>query len=320
MSLGKDIYFGDLVRALEQLQPTGDARHALGAILGFELGSELGPENSLPSSAVRSMAGSHPSPTSSTELKLRLESPPPPKPPPSTRVHRRASVVQRATPAWITPMQANSKPRAKGRSVEPLAASKRFVAPPVEPLFAPKHTSTLLASVARVPMPEGDIDIASLVRMLAQRRLPRVLPRGLQPTTRFGLEVLVDVSPAMAPYRSDVRLVLRGLTRVTNIPITRHDFEGAPQYERHRRGRAPFVLRSSPQPLIVLSELGVGEQQSAAGLWLEFLATARRLKRRVYVLSPWERDDLDPRLADTIPLLRWDRSTNLALFTGSGRA
>ena len=105
------------------------------------------------------------------------------------------------------------------RSPAPLAAACGPAAPP-EPLFAPLQHRGIVSAALATRVAEGPLDVGRILRDLAALRPLRRVPRRSVPTLRRGVQVLVDISPAMAPYAVDADALAAAVREVAGVPRT----------------------------------------------------------------------------------------------------
>lgn len=251
------INLADLVRAAGALQPAGETTlHRVAALLGFE---------PLPA------AGSAPmTPHAPPATVVTPEPPPAPLPPPgpspappdsaAPRPAASGSLTFRLTGPDVPPT-ASTPPAWYVEVQQPLITITK-PSPAPAPLLAPQWARTTLMRTAAVPAAEGRVDVARLAATLARLQLPRIIPREPVPTLRFGVQVLVDVSDALLPYRHDQRQVVRELRSLLGSQFFEAwQFQGTPT-----RGVQPLGSRQEPQayrppphgtPVLVLGDLGM---------------------------------------------------------------
>jgi hypothetical protein len=172
-----------------------------------------------------------------------------------------------------------------------------------EPLFQPAHQRAVLSTLASVNRPGHDFDIAALVELAARREPIGRVPRKLEPTTRLGVQLLVDHGPSMGPFRPDLRLLAAALRRVVG--------QNAVEVQAFRGSLASYEPASGGRPILVATDLGIAPTGGAVRP-AEWLALARRAKvvgSPLIVLVPYPPSRW-PTWARHLTLVHWDRPTS----------
>jgi hypothetical protein len=180
----------------------------------------------------------------------------------------------------------------------------------------------ILAALCRSPAATGDIDIDTLVERIARREPVRTLPPAVAPTTRRGVQVLVDFGDGMQPFIGDQEEVVEELERIAGqdgfeilrFACTPLDEPGAgpgPVWT-WRTYRAPLA----GQPVVVLSDLGAGAEpllrRDVQRRWSVFAARLHTAGNQVVALAPVPIDRLPRDLRAALPVLTWDRTARVA--------
>lgn len=170
-----------------------------------------------------------------------------------------------------------------------------------EPLFQPAHQRTVLSTLASVARPGRDIDIAALVELAARREPIGRVPRKLEPTTRLGVQLLVDHGPSMGPFRPDLRLLADALRRVAGQhAVSVHAFRGSLASYEPAPGR----------PILVATDLGIAPTGVAVRPteWLALASRAKEVGSALIVLVPYPPSRW-PTWARHLTVVHWDRPT-----------
>lgn len=91
------------------------------------------------------------------------------------------------------------------------------------------------------------VDERALVRRLADRSFLRELPRRERPTTRRGIQLVLDGGESMQPFRADQRLLRElagGVVGRDRVEVVR--FRGTPLRGVRRAGRRAWVTYRAP--------------------------------------------------------------------------
>ena len=130
---------------------------------------------------------------------------------------------------------------------------------PIDPLIEPRLARAVLGRVAEVRMRRGDIDIAAIVTAVAHGRPVTRLPRRPISTLAAGLQLLIDVSPAMAPFTDDFMALLGQLKQIVGTErIEVRTFEHCPSLGVHEDGTAELTMYMPPRcgiPVVAVSDL-----------------------------------------------------------------
>lgn len=239
--------------------------------------------------------------------------PPPPLPPDTfesqglvTALDPLTSVAAPPPPTWLA-ARTLSRPAADLTSPPP-------------PLFSPERERALLAAICRTLRPEGDIDVARVVDGLSRLQLPKVLPRLRVPSLTGGLQVVIDQSPWMAPYRADLaRLVLR-LRDVAGALMEHLVVKELPPevHAPHEDAGQPWVPPRRGTAIVIVSDLGRAasrdKKRAPRRAWVALVGRMRAAGFAPMVIVPGRSTsyaDVDRELKHTL-LLGWDRRTRIA--------
>ncbi|MFE5816192.1 hypothetical protein ACFQ6S_22730 [Streptomyces sp. NPDC056479] len=165
---------------------------------------------------------------------------------------------------------------------------------------------------------EGPVDIPALIDTLAHGRPVARLPRRRVPTLRYGIQVLVDRSAGMQPFRRDQDQLIGQIRTVVGAGLVEVGyFSDLPQ-----RGTGPGArwTRTAYTPpelgrrILLLSDLGLGGpaddlQRAAPADWEEFVGLVTRAGCSIVALSPYPPDRWPGWMTRLLPLVSWDRTT-----------
>lgn len=308
------IFLGDYLQALDQLQPDDDAtRQVIASLLGLDF---LAPpsgkgEEKKDSPAVSKIPSPLPSQKNRDDDEQIPETPKPSMPPnmAGTPLRSRLTPVSTISRSQIAP--------------ELLEAARKFPAstafettpPPPDPLFHPRWTRGILTAALSTESPDGPIDIERLVENLSQREYLVDLPRLSMPTMRRGLQLLVDMGNGMTPYASDVssfQKEVRLIVGAGDLEVLR--FDGSPL-----RGAGPGPRKTwqeyqpPPQgrPVLALTDWGINRPGLSDGAteWLDFAQLLRHAESPLVVFTPASVFRWPDHLVKLIHVIHWDRTT-----------
>jgi len=185
-------------------------------------------------------------------------------------------------------------------------------APRVDSLFTPNETRAIVAGAVATRRYDGDVDVPSMIRELAQRRPLERIPREARASVQLGCQILVDYSPGMEPYAADREQLVHWLRVTVGDPrVTVRTFRGSPlRSENERGGWQPRRL----EPVVVISDLGIGGPpldriRSTTRDWLQLASRARRARCPIVAFVPFGPKRWNPLLTRVITHVHWDHTT-----------
>jgi hypothetical protein len=194
-------------------------------------------------------------------------------------------------------------------------------AKPIEPLIEPRVARSVFSRIAGVRLLRGPIDVRAIVAARARGRLVSKLPRQPLATLAAGLELLIDVSTAMDPFREDTVQLIRQLRGVIGSErLSVRQFERCPSFgiEDDALGPpVPFLLPRSGVPILAATDLGIvrtreSERRFLAGAWRDLGRRAFAQGTPLTILTPYPRDRFGDRsLTRNLRTVVWDRGTGV---------
>jgi hypothetical protein len=156
------------------------------------------------------------------------------------RRHLRPSGVDvgvRTSPGADQPDDAGTLP------AEPARRPAGQAAPLPLPLLSARVTPGIVATAVATDAGDGPPDVDALTERVAQRRFGEAIPRRVRASLFRGVQLLLDRSPAMAPFERDVTELARLVRLVVGHDVEEVSFAGRPQDVlpgpgTPRRGRA----------------------------------------------------------------------------------
>ena len=248
---GSDVWLGDVVTAWARAGGDDAAARAIVRCLGFDLRApraEAEPE-------VRTPSGRPPrsGPSAADPDPGR----PPGRFPPAARPKPRPAADDAGRWRQLRPV-GYAVPGAEVdlADVEPLARQAAPARPaPPPPLIPPVRAAQAVAGLAATEAGDGRPDIERLVGLVARRAPLRRLPRDRRPSLFRGVQLLVDVGPAMSYFRADADAVESLARRVIGDQLVhRVDFDGSPYAPGWRE---PYQPPAPGTPVVVLTDLGL---------------------------------------------------------------
>ncbi len=189
---------------------------------------------------------------------------------------------------------------------------------PHEPLFDPQRARALIGSVLAAARAEGEIDEPALIDQIARAQPVIAVPRRMRLTLARGVQVLVDLSPSMLPFRRDQDELLSRIDRlVTDGLLEVQTFDGDPgQTWSRRRKRGAYEPPRPGTPVLALTDLGLrdareGRLQPAAS-WLAFAAKLAPAQVPFVALVPYPPAALPRVMVDRIAVVQWDRPASVS--------
>jgi hypothetical protein len=238
-------------------------------------------------------------------------------PPLRTELEVEQAPMTATAPAWVQAMVE------QGTTLQrPKADAARLPDPPS--LFVPARTRSILVAALSVSRPEGRIDVPALVQHVARGAVPTRVPRRPVPSLAYGVQLLVDRSPAMRPYRRDARALEADVRRVVGaarLDVLR--FAGSPWRGAGRGSKRRWTSYADdhvPPPgtsVLCVTDLGLGVPPSGPlpPPPADWLRLGRLLARRacpLVLLVPYGPARWPAPLAHALALVHWDPRTTAA--------
>ena len=274
--------------------------------------------------------------------------PPPPPPPPAPVPGPGAGHVEPADDAVVDVRPAgldNRSPRAArlelidaADPVPPRSATSSVQtllpapatrpARPHAPLFEPAHQRAVLTSLASVERAGPELDFDALVERVAAREPIDDLPRVREPTTRLGVQLLLDTGRSMDPFRRDQRLLADALRLVVGsgavevLAVRGRLDTGRPVSGSNR---APVPLPGpGPRPILLASDLGVprpggGPWPTRPSDWIRLAARAREAGSPLVVLNPYPPSRWPEWAVPALTVVHWDRPADAGQASRAAR-
>jgi len=193
-----------------------------------------------------------------------------------------------------------------------------------QPLFDSTSSRAILTAACSIRGEEGDIDLDRLVALVAERKPILTLPRRAEPSLRAGVQILVDRTQGLAPFRRDVQLLTAQLLGVAGRQSELLFFSGCPTLRAGAGRPSTWRAYKPPRPptlVVVVSDLGLARDGTvvAEDAWLEFLDRTDMAGCEVVVFAPYPLHRWPPRLRSRVRAIHWDRPTTVARAAQAAR-
>lgn len=208
--------------------------------------------------------------------------------------------------------------------------------PPIDSLFRPDWTRALLYNALATFDNKGPLDIDRTVELLSRGEPITEYPR--LPQLRLGavVQVLVDTSKSMAPYRADQRGILKDIKRmITELMVKEVYFDSWPLRGKvlysssgtsNEGGTRRRVYESPGAGNIVLALTDLGSDRLIPGVeratddeWLTFADRLNKAGCPFVILTPYPQSQIPLALRRSIAVITWDRTTTTGIVRRSRR-
>jgi hypothetical protein len=181
-------------------------------------------------------------------------------------------------------------------------------------MVTPGILTTSIATDAGDGMP----DVDALIELVVQRSFAEPIPRIVRASLFRGVQLLLDRSPAMAPFARDVTELAAMVRSVVGHHVEEIGFSGHPQ-NRLPAWRDAYVPPRPGTPVLALSDLGIGQapghlRPDARTTWLPLADMLLRRGSPLVVLVPYPRSRW-PALGYRVRMIPWDTTTSPADIT-----
>jgi hypothetical protein len=317
-----EIGLGDLMKALEQIQPGAQAeRERIAKCLGFQAGyfsnsmPDYRPTQGAGHSAQKNRLPTQPLPAPANKPVM------PPKPEPAVELPKKIlpfklEILPNSLEAGMAP---SLPPEVEQRDSLQLGHPN---SPPVARLllFSERKARGLLGAAVMQPAPGYDLDSKRLVRAFIQSQPVRKLPMLPRYSTRHGCQLLLDFSDALAPWWDDMRNLMRQFQSLLGEAVCPvYEFTRNPQEAvRWTETAGEQVWQAIPgKPVVVATDFGLTriplcEPRPGLSVWLEFAQHCRRQQVPLIALTPIERVRCPKELGRLMSLIHWNPATRAA--------
>ena len=322
-----DVWLGDLVQAWHTLAVDGEQARQVAELMGFSLPMAVatrgdrarGPDR-VTSSAER-IAPSGSGPGSGRGQASARSGPEPAPAQPGTPASARSLTFRRhLRPAGVdVGLRAQPGTDAPGNAdLLPPEPAQRSAPLPLLPLLPARVTPGILAASIATDAGDGIPDVDALVELVAQRRFDEAIPRVVRASLFRGVQLLLDRSPAMAPFARDVTELARLVRSVVGYNVEEISFSGSP-HDRLPHGGASYALPRPGTPVLALSDLGIAHppgflRPDAHTTWRPLAELLLHRGSHLVAFVPYPRPRW-PALGDCVRMIPWDTTTSPADVT-----
>ncbi|OPC80456.1 hypothetical protein B4N89_05390 [Embleya scabrispora] len=305
------IYLGDLVRAIVALDVTdADTAAEIARMLGI--------------------AGDADAPESADGLDEALSADEPAGPPAPGEI-----VPMPGVPDAGCSLLVLRGPHASNEAIEPAAPGEALPGEvdrlleagtderpgPPEPPWVGRWAPGVMFAVGSTDVVGRSVDERALVRRVAARSFLRELPRRARPTTRQGVQLLLDTGESMMPFRADqrwLRELAAGVVGRDRVEVLR--FWGTPARGVRwvgRRERAAYRPPAAGTPVVLISDLGLrrlpfsGDAAAGPVEWGDWIDAVRRAGCPVVCVTPYPARAHPWSLRQRVSLVPLDRRTSI---------
>lgn len=305
-----------LLESLHRLQPKdAHTRAAIAALLGLELATDSEDAESLAPGPLAAEVSATVTVAAEATAEVTAALAPPPAP-----VLRPVSTTSRVVPSHLVRRTAgtstgsgNLPPQAQPE--EPFR-SEGTTAVQHSPLFHPAWQRRLLLAALSVPARRRQIDESQLIGRLAQAEPITVIPRRWTTRPGAGVQVILDLDPAMTPFAHDQTQLVTELCRAIGgeqVRVLRCDGDPLERIgDGPRRSWQRYRPPKTGWPVLALTA-GATPNPWSRGThgWAAFFRQAVQDGTPVTVLSPWGDERLST-VPEEIRVVAWDRKTTVA--------
>lgn len=310
------ISLGDMLRVVKELTPRdNETEETIRRMLGLErevAGSEpltIGAWK--PSSSENEMIARHRASRPRISIKPSTtetgKHPIPPRPAIESTIKQVRKAEGRFTPpAWLHEIGA------------PLDPAESGAVPPAPPLFPSIRFRGILTAALATALPEGEIDLERILPVVGQGIPLSRLPRLPNLTLRRGVQVLIDLSPGMDPFRQDQQSLMETLGSIfSDDRLSVLSFAGCPDRGAGAGPRKEWTPWKPPpvgMPVLAVTDLGIGgpildDDRAIPGEWIRFAGSVRAKGHPLLALVPYEALRWPPRLSRAMTLIHWSERT-----------
>ncbi|MGW3950422.1 hypothetical protein ACWEKM_05555 [Streptomyces sp. NPDC004752] len=190
-----------------------------------------------------------------------------------------------------------------------------------EPPWSPEWARGVMVAAVSAPVASRRIDQRALVRGVSRQQVLRAVPWQRRPSTRRGVQLLLDHGAAMAPFRDDRRW-LHGLMGSVagrdRIEVLR--FTGSPSRGVVRADSVVQEVYRAPAPgtpVVLVSDLGKvrppfsGDATARFDEWVDFVDRALRCGCLPVCLTPFPAAAYPVSVRERVALIPFDRRISL---------
>jgi hypothetical protein len=229
--------------------------------------------------------------------------------------------------AQYLPPRAPSSPRTTKTLAELLPEGP--APPPFQGLFPRRRARALLGLVGARRQPEGDLDAALAIDLLARGEPLLNIPRLWVQTTRGGIELVLDTGPGMEAYRRDVNRLpgqLKSVIGPDGLEIRWFQdcpAGGAGVFLPEALDPTPYRLPPAGTLIVAVTTFGahgaLPPPPSVLSRWHQLSFAAARAGTPVVCLTPLPMHRLPIGLPRRLAVVTWDRAARVQRTTNTLR-
>lgn len=199
------------------------------------------------------------------------------------------------------------------------SSSSSITSHPIETLFLPNWTRTILSSALSTYRNIGPIDVDNVVHRISKAEPIRKIPRIQCPSMVKGVQVLVDQSKALEPFHHDITYLKREIRNVAGKEGTQFlGFLGCPLWgvrESKMKDLVDYIPPSHGKTVLLLTDLGIARNPditTRAGVseWSSFADLVNRAGCSLIVFVPYPIERWPKSLINKMKIIQWDRKTS----------
>jgi hypothetical protein len=199
-----------------------------------------------------------------------------------------------------------------GESAEPVGT---------EPPWTPEWARGVMVTAVSAPVASRRLDQRALVRKVSRQQVLRTVPWQRRPSTRRGVQLLLDHSPGMVPFVHDRRWLqeltasVAGRDRVQVLRFTGSPRRGVVHADSTAKG--PYRVPAPGTPVVLVSDLGRlrpplgGERTARLHEWLDFIDHVLHCGCPPICLTPFPPAEYPAPVRDRVALIPFDRRISL---------
>ena len=197
----------------------------------------------------------------------------------------------------------------------------------IPPLFSPGQGRALLTALAIALEETGELDEHRAIATIASGEQLQKIPLRLRPSSRYGVQLLVDRGARLQPFRADQQQLITDLSEIVGkhrLRVLR--FSGFPDVAGPGSRRTWSRLEVPPAGSIVLvvSDLGLSmvdgvAEASDIAKWVNWGKWIRASGSHPVALVPYGQKHWPSSLRRVFTLVHWDRSTTVGMIRGARR-
>jgi hypothetical protein len=186
-------------------------------------------------------------------------------------------------------------------------------------LLHPIWRRSILGQLLSTHYHTGPVDILRLIDMLVRLEKIDMLPSLPVPSLRRGVQILVDYSEAMVPFRGDQEELRDAI--IDLVGVDRSDtlyFVGTPELAGigPQMDWLPYYPPQPGTPIVLLTDLGIGQtnvvsEHASVEDWLTFAAPLHDAGYPVIAFVPYATRRWPAQLRRSIRMIFWDQSTTI---------